>query len=602
MRQRRWLELLSDYDCEIRYHPGKANMVADALSQKEKKPRADGTLCLNNQSWIPCFGDLRALIMHESHKSKYSIHPGSDKMYQDLKKLYWWPNMKAEIATYVSKCLTCAKVKIEYQKPSGLLVQPEIPQWKWENITMDFVTKLPKTATGQDTIWVIVDRLTKSAHFLPMREDDTLEKLMRYIKAAPFEALYGRKCRSPICWAEVGDRQLIGQEIIHKTTEKIVQIKSLIMESLVKKKQKGAILELKRRHLKNTIFCTYTPYPAMKIRRISASSAQETRNDQFPIRRIHYNQYAVKKKITMAGPITKEYISATSKSFISNNNNGKMIEKNFIEIEGTFLLKIRDNAFHGNDGEDVFKHINSFLEVVEPLKIRGLIENFVLKFYNLCEHDEEEETNDDNDLDVIDNVLEIFKIDDDLFNFDSPFSDIDGFCNGGELPEMVQIGSMSYFRDHKWYDKLMDGKLKDETLTLKIKVEKSWGDATPGVNTHEISPFTWTKDFGRGPYANMKTNWTHDPYLGTNQIFGASNVGSTRENQGYDEHMGNETPEQSVCKIRRFKMMKYSFSDNEEYITIKESDHLNRSKKGLNAYRELLRLTNEGWVVTTPNE
>nr|GFA08414.1 putative reverse transcriptase domain-containing protein [Tanacetum cinerariifolium] len=94
------------------------------------EPRADETLCLNNQSWILCFGDLRDLIMYESHKSKYSIHPGSDKMYQDLKKLYWWPNMKVEIATYVSKCLTCAKVKIEDQKPSGLLVQPEIPQWK----------------------------------------------------------------------------------------------------------------------------------------------------------------------------------------------------------------------------------------------------------------------------------------------------------------------------------------------------------------------------------------------------------------------------------------------------------------------------------------
>ncbi|GJX08697.1 putative reverse transcriptase domain-containing protein [Tanacetum coccineum] len=115
--------------------------------------------------------------------SKYSINPGSEEMYQNLKKLYWWPNMKAKIATYVSKCLTCAKVKIEYQKPSGLLVQPEIPQWKWENITIDFVTKLPKTTTGQDTIWVIVDRLTKSVHFLPMREDDTLEKLTRqYLK------------------------------------------------------------------------------------------------------------------------------------------------------------------------------------------------------------------------------------------------------------------------------------------------------------------------------------------------------------------------------------------------------------------------------------
>nr|GEV92917.1 reverse transcriptase domain-containing protein [Tanacetum cinerariifolium] len=117
---------------------------------KNLEPRADETLCLRNTSWIPCFGNLRTLIMHDSHKLKYSIHPGSDKMYQDLKKLYWWPNMKAESATYVSKYLTYAKVKAECQKPSGLLVQPVIPVWKWENITMDFVTKLPKTTTGQD--------------------------------------------------------------------------------------------------------------------------------------------------------------------------------------------------------------------------------------------------------------------------------------------------------------------------------------------------------------------------------------------------------------------------------------------------------------------
>ncbi|GJT65139.1 putative reverse transcriptase domain-containing protein [Tanacetum coccineum] len=262
-------------------------------------------------SWLPCYGDLRTVIMHESHKSKYSIHPGSDKMYQDMKKLYWWPNMKADIATYVSKCLTCAKVKAEHQRPSGLLVQPKIPEWKWDNITMDFVTKLPKSSQGYDTIWVIVDRLTKSAIFTPMRETDPLDKLARMylkevvtrhgipvsiicdrdprfasnfwrslqnalgtnldmsiayhpqtdgqsertiqtledmlracaidfgkgwvnhlplvefsynnsyhasIKAAPFEALYGRKCRSPVCWTKVGEAQILGPELIQRTT------------------------------------------------------------------------------------------------------------------------------------------------------------------------------------------------------------------------------------------------------------------------------------------------------------------------------------------------------------------------------------------------
>ncbi|GJR45968.1 putative reverse transcriptase domain-containing protein, partial [Tanacetum coccineum] len=283
----------------------------EKLRTEKLEPRADGTLCLNGKSWLPCYGDLRTVIMHESHKSKYYIHSGPEKMYQDMKKLYWWPNMKANIATYVSKCLTCAKVKAEHQRPSGLLVQPDIPQWKWDNITMDFVTKLPKSSQGYDTIWVIVDRLTKSAIFVPMRETDPMDKLARMylkevvtrhgiplsiicdrdprfasnfwrslqnalgtsldmstayhpqtdgqsertiqtledmlracaidfgkgwvnhlplvefsynnsyhasIKAAPFEALYGRKCRSPVCWAEVGEVQLTGPEIVQETT------------------------------------------------------------------------------------------------------------------------------------------------------------------------------------------------------------------------------------------------------------------------------------------------------------------------------------------------------------------------------------------------
>nr|GEW24063.1 hypothetical protein [Tanacetum cinerariifolium] len=146
------------------------------LRAENLKPRTDGTLCLRNRSWIPCFGDLRTLIMHESHKSKYSIHPGSDKTYQDLKKLYWWPIIKAEIATYVSKCLTCAKVKAECQKPSGLLVQPVIPVWKWENITMDFVTKLPKMSTGQDAIWThpVCSFLTNEGNRLDGKVDEKI--------------------------------------------------------------------------------------------------------------------------------------------------------------------------------------------------------------------------------------------------------------------------------------------------------------------------------------------------------------------------------------------------------------------------------------------
>ncbi|GJW33262.1 putative reverse transcriptase domain-containing protein [Tanacetum coccineum] len=361
MRQRRWLELLSDYDCEIRYHTGKANVVADALSRKERikplrvralvmtiglnlpkqileaqieaqkpgniknedvggmtkkdipkeklEPHADRTLCLNGRSWLPCYGDLRTVIMHESHKSRYLIHPGSGKMYQDMKKLYWWPNMKADIATYVSKCLTCARVKTEHQRPSGLLVQPEIPQWKWDNITMDFFTKLPKSSQGYDAIWVIVGQLTKPAIFTPMRKTDSMDKLARmYLKEVvtrhgiPVSIIYDcdpkfasnfwrslqkalgtsldmstvyhpqtdgqsertiqtledmiracvidfgnrRKCHSPVCWAKVGEVQLTGLEIVQKKTEKVIQIKQRTQAT---RDQQKSYTDLKRKSM-----------------------------------------------------------------------------------------------------------------------------------------------------------------------------------------------------------------------------------------------------------------------------------------------------------------------------------------------------------------
>nr|GFA06094.1 putative reverse transcriptase domain, ribonuclease H-like domain, aspartic peptidase domain protein [Tanacetum cinerariifolium] len=151
--------------------------------EKDFEIHTDGARCIKNQSWLPLFGNLIDLIMHESRKSKYSIHPGSNKMYQDLNKLYWWPNMKAIIAEYVGKCLICSRVKAKCQKPSGLLIQPKIPIWKWERITIDFVTKIPRTSNGHDTIWVIINRLTKSAHFIPTRETKSMDTLTwLYIK------------------------------------------------------------------------------------------------------------------------------------------------------------------------------------------------------------------------------------------------------------------------------------------------------------------------------------------------------------------------------------------------------------------------------------
>ncbi|KAA3484221.1 reverse transcriptase [Gossypium australe] len=351
LRQRRWLELIKDYELVIDYHPRKANVVTDALSRKSLfalRTMNTRMALLNNGSILaelrarPLFlqeiceaqkgdSDLQAKrvlcesnvesdfqILYEAHSRCLTVHPGSTKMYNDLRKWYWWPSMKKDISEFVSRCLICHQVKVEHQVPSSLFQPIMVLEWKWDRIIMDFMTGLPFSPRRKDVLWVVIDRLTKSTHFIPVRVDYSLDKLAdlyvseivrlygvplsiisdrdpiftsrfwkklqealgtklsfstafhpqtdgqseriiqiledmlrccilefqgnwkKYLplvefaynnsfqsslKMAPYEALYGRKCRTPLYWTELRENQIHGVDLVRETEEKVKVIR-----------------------------------------------------------------------------------------------------------------------------------------------------------------------------------------------------------------------------------------------------------------------------------------------------------------------------------------------------------------------------------------
>jgi transposase InsO family protein len=279
---------------------------------------AEGVIWFKDRLCVPDIKSIWELILKEAHETTYSIHPGSKKMYQDLKKRFWWYDMKRETTEYVARCDSCQRIKAEHQRPTGLLQPLQIPQWKWDEIGMDFIVSLLRTRAGYDSIWVVVDRLTKASHFIPVkttynsavlaelymsqivclhgipkkiisdrgtqftshfwqqlhealgthlkfssayhlqtdgqteRTNQILEDMLRVcalqdqlgwdkrlpyaefsynnsyqasLKMSPFEALYGRNCRTPLHWDQLGERQVFGPEILLEAEENIRMVR-----------------------------------------------------------------------------------------------------------------------------------------------------------------------------------------------------------------------------------------------------------------------------------------------------------------------------------------------------------------------------------------
>ncbi|KAG8481219.1 hypothetical protein CXB51_025969 [Gossypium anomalum] len=282
LRQRRWIELLKDYDCSIEYHPGKANVAADALSRRAVSDlRAmfarlslydDGSLLAELQD-----SDLRQSILKEAHGGLCAMYPGGNKLYHDLRELYWWPGLKREVTKFVGKCLTCQQVKAEHQLPSGLLQPVKIPLWKWERVTMDF--KLAKLYVAEIVrlhgvaVSIIshrdprfTSRFWNKLHeawedYLPLAEFAYNNSYQASIQMAPYEALYGRRCRTPSCWTELGERQVLGPELIADTEEKVRIIRDRLREASDRQK---SYADLKRKKIEysmgDMVFLKVSPW------------------------------------------------------------------------------------------------------------------------------------------------------------------------------------------------------------------------------------------------------------------------------------------------------------------------------------------------------
>ncbi|KAJ8753686.1 hypothetical protein K2173_026362 [Erythroxylum novogranatense] len=199
----------------------------------------DGLLTIRNRLCIPNVKEVKDEILDEAHNAPYVMHPGSTRMYRDLREHFWWRGMKKDVAEYVSKCLVCQQVKAEHQAPSGQLRPLSIPEWKWQRVTMDFLMGLPRTSRRHDVIWsertirtlegmlraCVMDFSGAWDEHLPLIEFAYNNSYHSSIQMAPYEALYGRRCRTPVCWDAEGDKRLLGPELIQMTVDKVNLIK-----------------------------------------------------------------------------------------------------------------------------------------------------------------------------------------------------------------------------------------------------------------------------------------------------------------------------------------------------------------------------------------